>query len=257
MKLGCCTSISQYHVMETIGYDFIELAGSAVYDMSDTAYMEAKRIILNGRMYCQGFNALIKPEIKIVGNHKDTGLIDSYMDKVVERAVGLGVKHLGLGSPLSRTVSGIDSKERAVDEFCEFIDKTLKKIAGTDIYLLIEPINSNETNFINNIPEAMTILRKVNHNKVGLVVDIYHFLLERENLDKLDSEVGRHLKHVHIADPDGRHFPRADKISIYHSILSRMKNIGYSDGVSIEGKHNDFLADAGESFSLLKSLTKL
>ena len=83
--------------------------------------------------------------------------------------------------------------------------------------------------------------------------DVFHFETENEPLENI-TDNGDILKHFHIANPDGRLYPKKSDDYDYTKVVKAMKQIGYDGNLSIEGKALDFEKELPESISFLKEI---
>lgn len=254
MKFGCCAGIDKYKSLVDIGYDFIELSGSSIYKMSETEFEQVKNVIAKGPIKCAGFNAFLSPDIKVTGDSVDKGKVEEYIDKVVSRGGLLRIKTIGFGSPNSRTVPEGFPKEKAIEQAIDFIKNVSIKAEKHNISILVEPLNKIETNFINNTSEAINVIKQVNCKNVGLLLDLYHFWLEKEDVEIISSSILEYLGHVHIAEESGRTYLVQSQFQKYKTFIDKLKFAGYKGGMSIEASSQDFEADAARSLDILKNI---
>lgn len=78
--------------------------------------------------------------------------------------------------------------------------KCAEKAEELGIYLLIEPINRYETNFINSAQQAMDLISEINRPAVKLLVDTFHMNIEEVDPCETIAKVSGALKYVHFAD---------------------------------------------------------
>lgn len=255
MKFGCCVNIDKYDDLVLLGYDFIELSGSEVYDMSEVEFDKARNVIKDGRVKCNGLNAFLRPDIKIVGE-VDRPRVDEYVEKVIIRAGSLGAKTIAIGSPLSRIIPTGFPKAKAIEQITEFTEHVCQIGEPLGIRILVEPLAGEFTNTINHISDALAVLNRIKSKNAGLLVDYYHFALENEELETLDRKVGETLWHVHIGEPVGRTYLVPDQIPSYSRFVRQLKTIGYDRSISIEASFDDekFQEVAALSLKILKKI---
>src|SRR5207237_179358 len=70
--------------------------------------------------------------------------------------------------------------------------------------LLYEPINRYETNLINMLGDAVTLLTGIRTRHVKILADLYHMNIEEVNLAGAIRAAGSHVGHVHFADSNRR-----------------------------------------------------
>jgi len=256
MKFGVCTDIENYGKLVDMGYDYIELAGSSIYKMSRDEFIKTWGTIKNGPIKCTGFNAFLSPDVKVIGSDVDRERLEEYVNRVVERASQLGVKAIGFGSPASRVVPEGFSREKANSQALDFVEMALEKAEPYGIKILIESLESAETNFINTVKEAYEFMKQLKHKNTGLVLDLYHFWKENEDISVLSDEIMKHVVHVHIAEEEGRVSLVERKFEKYKEYIKRLKAFGYDDKLSFEGVIKDFNPEVKETLRILRELDK-
>lgn len=254
MKFGCCINFDKYDILVDIGFDFIELSGAVIHDLDEFEFSNINGIIGNNKVKCCGFNSLLRPDIKVVGNNIDKKLIKNYIDKVVNRGAILGIDTIGFGSPLSRSIPTGFSNEQAMEQLVDFIEMLCQKAEPYGIKVLLEPLSKIETNFVNSIDEALRFLELINSNNKGLLIDYYHFSLENEDINRLDNEVAKHLFHVHIAESKNRSYLIKSNISLYKQFINKLKYIGYYGKISVEANYSNYEQDASLSLAILRGI---
>ena len=85
------------------------------------------------------------------------------------------------------------------------------------------------------------------------LADYYHMALEGEPLSILESAID-YIKHTHFADPCGRVFP-LKPTDQYTQFITKLKELNYTGGISIEAYSDDFTNDAETAIGILKQYT--
>jgi len=118
------------------------------------------------------------------------------------------------------------------------------------VVVAIEPLNRDETNFINTVAEGAAVVRETGHPNIRLLADIYHMLRENEGPDAL-VDAGPLLRHVHIAEKDGRTPPgfAGDDFTPY---LRALRRAGYAGAISIECRWDDLAAQLPAALKALR-----
>jgi sugar phosphate isomerase/epimerase len=101
------------------------------------------------------------------------------------------------------------------------------------VVIVIEPLNRGECNFINTVTEAVDIARRVQSPNVKCLVDSYHFWLEDESLSALEAAMPW-IRHVHVADKEGRVPPGESGKSDYGPFFRVLKQGGYDGPIAVE-----------------------
>lgn len=106
-------------------------------------------------------------------------------------------------------------------------------IAGNQgVYLLIEPINRYETNFINSALDAIVLIDAIGHPSVKLLLDTFHMNIEEVDPCVTIRNTSKHLGYVHFAD-NNRQAPGRGHIN-FPAILEALAGIGYQGFITAE-----------------------
>jgi sugar phosphate isomerase/epimerase len=68
------------------------------------------------------------------------------------------------------------------------------------IALLYEPLNRYETNLINTLGEAVTLIESLEVPNVRLLADLFHMNIEEADMARALSAAMRYVGHIHLAD---------------------------------------------------------
>ncbi len=110
--------------------------------------------------------------------------------------------------------------------------KCAEMAADLGTFLLIEPINRYETNFINSAQQAMDIIDEINRPAIKLLLDTFHMNIEEVDLCDTITKVKDTLGYVHFAD-NNRLAPGKGHID-FPSILRALININFHGFISAE-----------------------
>lgn len=262
MKIGCCLSMADVlpvregknnaeRLMEA-GFDYVELPLAAVSQLTEVEFAALKQSMT--RIKCEACNVFLPQAVKMVGEYVDEVSFSSYLEHAVKRASELGVEVIVLGSAGSRNVPEGFSREKAWEQLVAAFRIVSDKIRPYGITVVVEPLNTGESNIINSLPEGYTLVREVDRDNVKLLADYYHMAWESEATSHVE-ECGDALRHVHFAEPEGRVFPR-EKKEEYTAFLQSLKNIGYEGRISFEcgirEQGNDLVAEAVSALPVLR-----
>jgi len=123
-------------------------------------------------------------------------------------------------------------KKDSIEIFKDSLTECLKYASAKDIFLVLEPINRYECNFINNIPEAVSFIKELNHSYLRLLIDTFHMNIEDRSLIQSIKKASPWLAHVHIADSN-RWYPGCGHLD-FKSIFDTLKAVVYKGFVSGE-----------------------
>ncbi|HOQ81621.1 MAG TPA: sugar phosphate isomerase/epimerase family protein, partial [bacterium] len=131
-----------------------------------------------------------------------------------------------------RSIGEGQTKEEVIEYFIEFIKGPLVRANDLGITICLEPLAKNETNFVNSVTDAISIIEKVNHPNLKLILDVKAMSDEKRPYDEIIYEGKKYLAHFHANDENllGPGFGNVD----FAPIISALKNIGYQGYLSVE-----------------------
>lgn len=264
IKFGCCGSMINPHIdkigidiiedLSKIGYDYIELSLRDIVELSKNGFIKLKKRINDSGIKCEVCNNFFPLDIKLTGMHRNTSELSKYLEISIQRASELGVKVIVLGSPKSKNIPNGFEKEKAWEQMLESVYIINSFIQKENIIVVIEPVNSHESNFITTTEEALRLVKEINLNNIRLLVDYFHFAIEKEDL-KIIEISKEFLKHIHFSRTKKRSFPK--KISedrCYTAFIDKIKTINYDNRISIEAYTQNFYKDAVSSLKFFKNI---
>ena len=119
-----------------------------------------------------------------------------------------------------------------------------------DITIILENLNSTETNFLNRLKDAAEVVRAVDHENFRLNSDIYHMMKEDESPEEI-VRAGKLIVYCEIAEEEGRTLPGINKQD-FRPYLRALKQIGFTGPIMIEGNTNDLQTDLPIAMSYLQ-----
>jgi D-psicose/D-tagatose/L-ribulose 3-epimerase len=256
MQIGCCSSPDNLCLLDQLGYDFIDLPGAQLTNMSESEFTELKHKLTINRLPCLGIHASISEDIQIIGYQVNYAAQKEYLTKLMKRAKEIDAKFIGIGSPKSRRMPYGYKREQA-DKQMELFLNIACDLAGDQVSILLESINRTETNYINTIDEAVQLIDQLQYENTGLIFDIYHFLKEQENPNLITCSLVKKIKYLHIADPNKREFPQKCRISIFKDSVNRLLACGYMGAISIEAITNHIEIDAEGGLAASRELLEI
>lgn len=235
IPIGVCTGLGDAAELKAIGFDFIEGGVWWALDPKkpDAEWAETKRQILEAPLPMVSCNGFLPGELKVSDPRVDFTPALDYAEKACRRADEIGLKYIVFGSGGARRFP--DDLDRAAcrARFVEFCRTLAARIADCRVTIVFEPLNSRECNFLNTVAEGIELVDEVDSPRIRLLADFYHMLVEGEGPDSL-VQAGDRLRHVHIAELNGRTWPGCNGED-FGPYFAALRQIGYTGGVSIEG----------------------
>lgn len=255
MQFGCCTTIANYDLLVAHGYDCIILSATELMAMNDEAFDQTRKILTNGHVKCMALNNFCVPQLKLCGTSYDQHAVTAYSRALAERAGQLGVKHIGVGAPQSRSISPDFSAAAAAEQFKRSLTCLCSTCAPYGIEVLLEAVCDIECNFITTTDEAAALVGKLNIPNLNLVFDTYHAFMMHENAAPLRRAM-KYVKLIHVAQniDNRRHYLRRENLGEYRVYFDELLKSGYNGEVSVEAFYDDIEAQLPETLDIMKTL---
>jgi len=255
MKIGICESGEKLCMIERGAADYAELGLSQIYKMSDSEIRETKKKLADRGLVPETSNSFFG-NMRMCGEVYDAKKISEYSKKALYKAAQFGIHTSVLGNGSARRIPEGANREECMRQIEETFYTAGSAAAEFGTVIVIEPLNSNETNVITTVAEGAKLCRKLNHPNVKLLADIFHMSVEDESFDSIIKNADI-IKHIHIAAPKTRNFPSEAETEYYNKLKDALKKANYDLRISIEGGYSeDFLPGANKSLEFLKKIFK-
>lgn len=256
MKLGICTGLENAGLLAELGYDYMETGLAAVAAMSREEFGRARAALAGSGLSCEAMNGMLPGEVPVVGEQADPQRVEAYLTAAFARAGELGARVIVFGSGGSRRVPEGFPPAGAWRQIRDYL-RLADGLAGAHgLQIAIEPLRREECNILNRVSEAVELAAVLDLPHVGVLGDTYHMWSEGEPLSVL-KDAGELLRHVHIACPEGRRFPRendpADARGEYAALFRTLEEAGYEGRISIEAGTRALSEDGAASLGLLRA----
>jgi len=239
-------------VAKAAGFDYVELGTTELTALSDADFEAAVAQAKAVGIPTPNANLFLPASLKLTGPEAATPEQQmAYVTKAFTRLERLGVRILCFGSGGARRVPDGFSKDEAFAQLVAFGTRIAPEAKAHGITVVIEPLRRQETNIINTAAEGFALVKAVAHPNFELLVDFYHLASEHED-PKIMVEAKDHLRHLHMANPQGRVFPLAWDEFDYAPFFATLRSIGYTGRLSIEASTPDLPTQAPRSIALLR-----
>jgi len=237
--------------VKSAGGDYVEesVQGFLIPDRPDREFREKARAAAGSPLPVLACNSFLPGSLKSVGPDARPDEIAAYAGTAFRRAAEIGVRTVVFGSSGSRSIPDGFDRAEARRQFVGLLRRLGPVAAAHGIVVAIEPLNRDETNFINTVAEGAAVVREAGHPNIRLLADIYHMLRENEGPDAL-VDAGPLLRHVHIAEKD-RRTPPGVAGDDFRPYLQALRRAGYAGAISVECRWDDL---AGQLQAALKAL---
>jgi D-psicose/D-tagatose/L-ribulose 3-epimerase len=249
VKIGWCTD--DFEKAKKAGFDYAELGVRNFAKLSDDEFAKLLEKHKAVGIPTPVANNFLPRELKVVGPAVDKKQEMEYVGKAFDRAQKLGIKTIVFGSGESRKVPEGFAKDEAFKQLVDFAKRIAPEAKKRGIVVAVEPLQTRETNIINTAAEGLKWVKAVGHPNFQLMVDFYHLSLEKEDATILVTAKDN-LKHIHIANPNKRLFPQSADEFDYSAFFANLRKVKYQGGISVEGKANDFDAEAPKAIAFLR-----
>jgi sugar phosphate isomerase/epimerase len=251
VQVGFCSSLANIDAAKTAGFDYVELATSEIAGLSDAAFEQAATHIRQAGISTPAANLFLPATVKVTGAAIDQAQQMAYVRKAFARLSRLGTQIVVFGSGGARMVPEGFPKDRAFQQLVDFGRRIAPEARAHGITIAIEPLRHEETNIINSAAEGLDLVNAIGDANFQLMIDFYHLSSEKED-PAIIGRAGAHIRHLHMANPDGRVFPRRWEEYDYAPFFAALKQIGYGQRISVEASTRDLPADAPVAIALLR-----
>jgi len=251
VRVGYCGPLRDVGAVKSAGFDYMEVRTSEVAALSDEDYEQLAAKLRRLALPVLAAYWFLPAEVKVTGPDIDVGRQMAYLHKAFDRVSRLGVRVIVFGSSGARQVPEGFPKAEAFQQLVDFGKRAGPEARSRNITIAIEPQRREESNIINTTAEALAWVEAVNDPNVQLMVDYYHFEVEKEDPAIL-RKVSGHLRHLHMANPDHRVMPLDLGEYNYAPFFAVLRQIRYDRLIGLEASRNDLHADGPKSMALLR-----
>jgi sugar phosphate isomerase/epimerase len=219
-------------VVKAAGWEFVEENVQGLFRGLEGSWAGLMRATTSS-LPIPSANLLVPGALKITGPEANLDRLREYMTRVLDRARQTGTLMLVFGSGNARQVPEGFDRDKARSQILDFIRMFTPIAQKNGVTVVAEPLNKGECNIINTVAEAMEYVRQINHPNFQCLLDTYHLWLEDEPLANV-AENMPFIKHVHLADKDGRVAPGLSGTADYRPVFKVLKQGKYDGLISVE-----------------------
>jgi sugar phosphate isomerase/epimerase len=246
MKFAICQELfenwdweRQCRFIAETGYTGIELApftlASRISDVSPERRRELRSQAEDHGLVICGLHWLLA---KTEGFHLTTNdasirqATTKYLIELGQACADLGGTVMVFGSPAQRSLQPGVSRAQAFENAADVFRKALPAFADRGVKIVMEPLTTRETDFVNTCAEAVELIDLVGHPNIVLHQDVKAMLSESTPIPELIARYASITGHFHVNDDNllGPGMGRTD----YHPIVKALLDTGYSGWVSVE-----------------------
>ncbi|MGH9340211.1 MAG: sugar phosphate isomerase/epimerase family protein [Acidobacteriota bacterium] len=178
-----------------------------------------------------------------------------YMGKLADLCGDLGGSVMIFGSPKQRGSRGI-SREEAVENLTRGLSEVAPRVAENNTTLLLEALDTSQTDVVNTVDEAVAVVKAVNHPAISSMFDFHNTADETKPFEQIVRENFEYIEHVHIQEMDGSYLGAGTGAQDFLPAMRALKELGYDQWVSLEVFNFEPGAEkiATESMNTLQSM---
>jgi sugar phosphate isomerase/epimerase len=186
IKLGICNELFEgwdfgrvCRTVKEIGYDGLEIApftlAPRISDLSKQQRREVKAIVEDAGLETIGLHWLLAKTEGFYLTSPDQMVREAtanYLKALAEATRDLGGSLMVLGSPKQRDLLQGVTYDKAVDYAIGVFQVILPALDSFGVDLCLEPLAPTETNFLNTCAQAIELIRRVDHPRLRLHMDV-------------------------------------------------------------------------------------
>lgn len=238
MDISVCMKASRVPEFEKGDLRYIEIAAVDVALSEKDDFADLFKSIEQKEFEVISSYQFVYGDFDVCKGGYDRDYLQKYVTTVGDRLSALGCPKVVFGSGKARSLDPEYGVEKGLSQFYDFLSISCDTLARYGMTVVIEPLRSSETNFINRVNEGYDVAVKSGRDNCAVLCDYFHFTEEKEPLKDLEYAKDR-LAHFHIAHPGDRDVPLPEDGYDYSVLFGKLKKIGYDGFVSIEGKRRD------------------
>ena len=251
-RLGMIASLDQDSLLYASGFHMLGESVGRMLSPSLTEEQFAQNIerIKKARCKVALCNIFFPGKMKIAGPEVDEQQVLTYAEAVLSRAQKAGVPWIVLGSGGSRRLPDGYDQKKATDDFVLLCRKLAVTAEKYKVMIVLESLETVETNFLLSLTSAAEVVRAVNHPNFKLNADIFHMLRESESPQSI-IDARDVLVYCEIAEKEKRSLPgvQGDDFKPY---LRALRKANYKGDIFIEGNTKNPNTEIPQSFIYLK-----
>jgi D-psicose/D-tagatose/L-ribulose 3-epimerase len=251
VKVGYCVHVKDVDAAKAAGFDYVELPATEIADLPDAEFEAAAAHLSQLGIPAPTANLFLPASLKVTGPTIDPEQQMAHVRKALTRLRRLGTEIVVFGSGGARRVPDGFPKEEAFKQLADFGRRAAREARAHNITLAIEPLRRQETNIINSAAEGLELVNAVDDPNFQLMIDFYHLASERES-PEIVVRAREHLRHLHMANPQGRVFPQRWEEYDYAPFFAKLREIGYDKRISVEAGTKNLAQEGPLAIALLR-----
>ena len=247
IRLGICNELFEdwdfralCRAVKEAGFEGIELApftlAPRITDLSPARRRELRSIVNDAGLETIGLHWLLAKTEGFYLTTPDDAVrrrTADYLRALAEATRDLGGSLMVLGSPKQRDLLPGVTYDQAVDYAIDVFEDVMPALDSLGVDLCLEPLAPNDTNFLNTCAQAMDLIRRVDHPRLRLHMDVKAQCSEAgTTVPDLIRRYASQAGHFHAQDVNLRG-PGMGNVD-FRPILKSLFESGYDRWVSVE-----------------------
>ena len=225
------------------GFEFVHPVNDLVANLRDEQVLRQKKRILDGGMPFKVCSVPLPADVRVTQKGFNLYVWMEHLKNAASRMAELGCRKLVWSDGRARVLPVEGGITGLKEQVLQFLHMLCAVAAEFDMTVLVEPLSSRRTNFLNTMKEINDFLPRVGKENLSSLIS----LRELDQIDLSLSDVPKYrqlIDHVQMENPlsfEGpRICPRPNDGYEYRPFVQALKEIGYSADISLPGD-----ADAG------------
>ena len=169
-----------------------------------------------------------------------------------ERSVRYFEKSIALaadfGCPLLLVTSGLgyfsEEPTEAWKRSRDALEHLARRAGRAGVTLALEPLRTDESNLVNNLPTLVRMLREVSSPALKGMIDTIPMALAGETIEDYRAALGADLVHIHFVDGKPRgHLAWGDGVLPLAHYLQTLRDMSYAGSLTLEITDSSYLLD--------------
>ncbi len=225
MMVGDRPLLDKFEIVAAAGFDGIDLRGDLLHDhVQDAVSCAARTGLAIPTVYGRMSGPLLARTL-----HERVDAMQVLRTRLAD-AAAVGAQQLVLvpitGAPRIDVDLGAGVEQIEWSVLAVLLRELLADGLASDVTIALEPLNKAETHLVTSPTEAATFTRRLDHARIGMMIDTYH--VDREGQDLVAEVAGTadQLRLVHLSDRD-RRLPGLGGID-FEPFIAELNRSGYS-----------------------------
>ena len=218
------------------GFDCAQLTIELIMNLNEEEFTHKKEYLLQTGLLFEVFTEPLPPEVFVTQKGFNVYVWTVYLKKALQRISGLGCRKLCWSNGKARILPEEGEIMDAKEQFMQFLFMFCEMANNYGINILIEPLGSKQTNFLNKMEEIKDFIPLINQNNLFSMIslrELEHINLEIKNIIHY-KEI---IKQVRVENPLtsylNRTSPRPGDGYDYQPFFQALRDMDYSEVVTL------------------------